>query len=133
MSAMKFLHTMIRVRDLEKSIAFYTRHLGMRVVRQQEYPLGRFTLAFLACADGEPEGPLLELTHNWDQEEDYTLGDAWRHVAFGVSDIYGLCERLEREGVPVPRQPGPMKHGTTVIAFIRDPDNHSIELIQTTG
>ncbi len=126
---MHFLHTMIRVKDQDKAIDFYTRHLGMKVLRQREYPSGRFTLTFVGYED-DPDAPQIELTYNWDQEADYALGDAWGHIAVGVEDIYGLCERLEQAGVPVPRKPGPMKHGGRVIAFIRDPDNRAIELIQ---
>jgi len=127
---MQFLHTMIRVKDQDKAIDFYTRHLGMKVLRQREVPEGEFTLTFLGYEDA-PDAPEIELTYNWGQEADYGLGDAWGHIAIGVKDIYGLCERLEAEGVPVPRKPGPMKFGGRVIAFIRDPDNRSIELIQT--
>ena len=127
---MQYLHTMMRVKDQEKSIEFYTKHLGMKVIRQSEYPSGRFTNTFLGY-DDDPKSPMLELTYNWDHEEDYDLGDAWGHIALGVENIYEVCERLEADGVSVPRKPGPMKHGTTVIAFIRDPDNHSIELIQS--
>ncbi len=126
---MQYLHTMMRVRDQEKSIEFYTKYLGMKVIRQSEYAAGRFTNTFLGYSD-DPKSPMLELTYNWDQEEDYELGDAWGHIALGVEDIYKVCEDLEAAGVPVPRKPGPMKHGTTVIAFVRDPDNHSIELIE---
>lgn len=126
---MRFLHTMIRVKDQDKAIDFYTRHLGMKVLRQKEYPNGGFTLTFLGF-DDDPRSPQLELTYNWDQADDYALGDAWGHIALGVKDIYGLCERLEQNGVQVPRKPGPMKYGGSVIAFIRDPDNRSIELIQ---
>ena len=126
---MQYLHTMMRVKDQEKSIEFYTKYLGMKVIRQSEYAGGRFTNTFIGYSD-DPKSPMLELTYNWDQEEDYELGDAWGHIALGVEDIYKVCEDLEAAGVPVPRKPGPMKHGTTVIAFVRDPDNHSIELIE---
>ncbi|MEE8395479.1 MAG: lactoylglutathione lyase [bacterium] len=126
---MNFMHTMMRVRDQEKSIEFYTRHLGMKVIRQKEFPDGRFTNTFVGY-DSDPLAPMVELTYNWDQEADYDLGDAWGHIAIGVDDIYGVCERLEAAGVNVPRKPGPMKFGGRVIAFVRDPDNHSIELIQ---
>ena len=127
---MHYMHTMMRVKDQEKSVEFYTKHLGMKVIRQSEYPSGRFTNTFLGY-DDDPKSPMLELTYNWDQEEDYDLGDAWGHIALGVDNIYEMCERLESDGVSVPRKPGPMKHGTTVIAFIRDPDNYTIELIQS--
>ena len=128
-SGFQFLHTMIRVKDLEKSLDFYTRHLGMKVLRQKDYPGGEFTLAFVGYGD-EKDHTVLELTHNWGQEEDYTHGSGFGHLAIGVPDIYGTCERLEKEGVKIPRPPGPMKHGDTVIAFIEDPDGYKIELIQ---
>jgi lactoylglutathione lyase len=126
---MQYLHTMIRVRDLEKSVDFYTNKLGMKVIRSKEYPDGKFTNTFVGY-DDDPRAPMIELTYNWGHEKDYELGDAWGHIALAVDDIYGTCAKLEAAGVPVPRKPGPMKHGTTVIAFIRDPDNHSIELIE---
>jgi lactoylglutathione lyase len=127
---MQYLHTMMRVKDQDKSIEFYTKHLGMKVIRQKEYPDGKFTNTFLGYDDSDPHAPMLELTYNWGQEKPYDLGDAWGHIAIGVKDIYGVCERLEKAGVSVPRKPGPMKFGGSVIAFVRDPDNHSIELIQ---
>jgi lactoylglutathione lyase len=126
---MRFLHTMIRVLDLEKSLDFYTRQLGMRLLWKKDYPSGEFTLAFVGYGE-ESEGTVIELTYNWPQKQAYTQGDAWGHMAIGVEDIYGLCERLAAEGVKVPRPPGPMKHGGSVIAFIEDPDGHKIELIQ---
>jgi lactoylglutathione lyase len=124
-----FRHTMIRVKDQEKAIEFYTKYLGMKVLRQKEYPDGKFTNTFIGYGDN-PDSPQIELTYNWGKETPYELGDAYGHIALGVPDIYGLCERLEKAGVPVPRKPGPMKFGGSVIAFIRDPDNRSIELIQ---
>jgi len=127
---MQYLHTMMRVKDQDQSIEFYTKHLGMKVIRQKEYPDGKFTNTFLGYDTSDPRAPMLELTYNWEHEQAYDLGDAWGHIAIGVTDIYGLCEKLERAGVSVPRKPGPMKFGGSVIAFIRDPDNHSIELIQ---
>ena len=127
---MHFLHTMIRVKDQDKAIAFYTEKLGMKFIRQKEYPDGKFTNTFLGYDDQDPNAPMLELTYNWGKEDNYQVGDAWGHIAIGVKDIYGLCERLEKEGVSVPRKPGPMKFGGRVIAFIRDPDDRSIELIQ---
>jgi lactoylglutathione lyase len=126
---MQYLHTMMRVKDLDKSIEFYTKYLGMKVLRRTEYPEGKFTNTFLGY-DDDPQSPQLELTYNWGREEPYELGEAWGHIALGVKDIYKTCAELEAAGCPVPRKPGPMKHGTTVIAFIRDPDNHSIELIE---
>ncbi|MBL4800705.1 MAG: lactoylglutathione lyase [Emcibacter sp.] len=124
----RFLHTMIRVLDLEKSIDFYCRHLGMSLLRKSDYPEGRFTLAFLGYGD-ESDHTVIELTHNWDQTEPYELGNAFGHLAIGVKDIYKLCEVLEGNGVEIPRKPGPMKHGKTVIAFVRDPDGYMIEFI----
>ncbi len=125
----RFLHTMLRVRDLDKSLDFYTRLLGMKVLRQKDYPSGEFTLAFVGYGD-ETDSTVIELTHNWGQEENYDLGSAFGHLAIGVPDIYGTCEVLEKEGVSIPRPPGPMKHGGSVIAFIEDPDGYKIELIE---
>jgi lactoylglutathione lyase len=125
----RLLHTMIRVRDLEKSIDFYTRHLGMKLLRRKDYPSGRFTLAFVGYGD-EKDHTVVELTYNWDQKESYDLGTGFGHLALAVPDIYGTCERLEKEGVKIPRPPGPMKHGGSVIAFVEDPDGYRIELIE---
>jgi len=127
-SRFRMLHTMIRVRDLEKSLDFYTRLLGMSLIRQKDYPSGRFTLAFVGYGD-EAANTVIELTHNWDQAEPYTIGSGFGHLAIGVPDIYGTCELLAKEGVKIPRPPGPMKHGGSVIAFIEDPDGYKIELI----
>ena len=128
-SGFRLLHTMIRVLDLEKSIDFYTRLLGMRLLRRQDYPSGKFTLAFVGYGD-EKEHAVIELTHNWDQAEPYALGSAFGHLAIGVPDVYEACERLAASGVKVPRPAGPMAHGGSVIAFIEDPDSYRIELIQ---
>ncbi len=125
----RILHTMIRVRDLDKSLDFYTRLLGMTQLRKKDFAGGKFTLAFVGYG-GEADHTVIELTHNWDQEEPYDLGTGFGHVAIGVPDIYATCERLEAEGVAIPRPPGPMKHGTTVIAFIEDPDGYKVELIE---
>ena len=125
----RFLHVMLRVLDLEKSIEFYTQSLGMKLLRRNDYPEGRFTLAFLGYGS-ESEATVLELTHNWDQKTPYDLGEGFGHLALGVQDIYQTCERLEKMGAKVVRQPGPMKHGTTLIAFIEDLDGYKIELIQ---
>ncbi len=125
----RFLHTMIRVRDLEKSLDFYTRHLGMKELRRKDYPSGEFTLAFVGYGD-EASSTVVELTHNWGQKEDYELGTGFGHLAIGVPDIHATCEQLEKEGVPIPRPPGPMKHGGSVIAFVEDPDGYKIELIE---
>lgn len=103
-SGFRFLHTMIRVRDLDKSIDFYTRHLGMDVLRRNDYPEGKFTLAFLGYG-AEQSNTVIELTHNWDQEDDYDLGTGFGHLAIAVPDIYGVCETMEAEGVPIPANP----------------------------
>jgi len=128
-SKFRMLHTMVRVLDLEKSIDFYTRLLGMGLIRRKDYESGRFTLAFVGYGD-ESAGAVIELTHNWDQKEPYTIGSGFGHMAIGVPDIYGTCEKLAKEGVKIPRPPGPMKHGGSVIAFIEDPDGYKIELIE---
>jgi len=127
----RMLHTMLRVRDLDKSIDFYTRQLGMAVLRRKDFPGGKFTLAFVGYGD-ENNTAVLELTHNWDQAEPYDLGDGYGHIAIGVPDIYATCARLEAAGAKIPRPPGPMKHGSTVIAFVEDPDGYKIELIERT-
>jgi lactoylglutathione lyase len=129
MADFKYLHTMIRVLDLDKSMDFYTRLLGMNELRRKDFPTGKFTLAFVGYGD-EADNTVVELTHNWDQKEPYDLGDAFGHLALGVKDIYATCEALEKEGVSIPRPPGPMKHGGSVIAFIEDPDGYKIELIE---
>lgn len=125
----RMLHTMLRVRDLEKSLAFFCDGLGMKVLRKQDYPEGKFTLAFVGYG-GEDDHTVLELTYNWDQEKPYDIGNAYGHVAIGVPDIYKTCEELEKKGVKIVRPPGPMKHGTTVIAFLEDPDGYKVELIE---
>lgn len=125
----RLLHTMLRVLDLDKSIDFYTRLLGMTLLRRKDYESGRFTLAFIGYGD-EAQNTAIELTHNWDQKEPYTIGSGFGHLAIGVRDIYGACEMLAKEGVKIPRPPGPMKHGGSVIAFIEDPDGYKIELIE---
>ena len=129
MSEFRLLHTMLRVLDLEKSLDFYTRLLGMKLLRRNDYEGGRFTLAFVGYGE-ESDTAVLELTHNWDQKEPYEIGTAYGHIALGVPDIYGTCEKLAAEGIKIPRPPGPMKHGTTVIAFIEDPDGYKVELIE---
>jgi lactoylglutathione lyase len=126
---MQLLHTMIRVFDLDKSIDFYTRHLGMKLLRRTDYPTGEFTLAFVGYGN-EKDNSVIELTHNWGQKEPYSLGSGFGHLAVGVPDIYGTCAGLAKEGVKIPRPPGPMKHGGSVIAFIEDPDGYKIELIE---
>ncbi|MEK9904715.1 MAG: lactoylglutathione lyase [Rhodospirillales bacterium] len=129
MAEFKYLHTMIRVKDLEKSLDFYTRLLGMQELRKKDFPTGDFTLAFVGYGD-EVNNTVIELTHNWGQEEPYDLGNGFGHLALGVKDIYATCEKLANEGVSIPRPPGPMKHGGSVIAFIEDPDGYKIELIE---
>lgn len=125
----RFLHTMIRVRDLDKSLDFYTRMLGMRLLRKNDYPTGEFTLAFVGYGT-EESSTVVELTHNWGQKEPYQQGNAFGHLAIGVPDVYATCDALAAEGVKIPRPAGPMKHGGSVIAFIEDPDGYKIELVQ---
>jgi lactoylglutathione lyase len=129
MAENQLLHTMIRVFDLDKSIDFYTRHLGMKLLRRNDYPSGEFTLAFVGYGK-EDSHTVIELTHNWGQKTPYEIGTAFGHLAIGVTDIYGTCEQLGKEGVKIPRPPGPMKHGGSVIAFIEDPDGYKVELVQ---
>jgi lactoylglutathione lyase len=126
---MRFLHTMLRVTDLERSIAFYCEILGMKLLRRKDYPDGKFTLAFVGYGD-ESEQTVLELTHNWGVDT-YELGNAYGHIALGVSDIYTACQDISTKGGKITRSPGPMKHGSTVIAFAEDPDGYKVELIQT--
>ncbi len=125
----RLLHTMIRVMDMDKSVDFYTRLLGMKLLRRRDFEGGRFTLAFVGYGDEESEA-VVELTHNWDQEEPYDMGDAFGHLAIAVPDAYAVCDAMEKEGVSVPRPAGPMKGGERVIAFIEDPDGYKIELVQ---
>ncbi|MBY6345538.1 lactoylglutathione lyase [Providencia rettgeri] len=128
---MRILHTMLRVGNLDRSLAFYTEVLGMKLLRRSDYPDGRFTLAFVGYQD-ESEAAALELTHNWDTPS-YDLGDAYGHIALEVPDAYKACEDIKARGGKVVREAGPMKHGTTVIAFVEDPDGYKIELIQSKG
>ena len=125
---MRLLHTMLRVGNLEASLKFYCEMLGMKLLRQKDYPGGKFTLAFVGYGS-ESDSTVLELTYNWDVEE-YDLGDAYGHIAIGVDDIYATCEEIRARGGKVVREPGPMKHGSTVIAFVEDPDAYKVELIQ---
>jgi len=125
---MRILHTMLRVVDLEKSLAFYTGVLGMKLLRRNDYPDGKFTLAFVGYSD-EDRGAVIELTHNWSVEK-YELGNAYGHIAIEVEDAYAACENIKQRGGKVVREAGPMKHGSTVIAFAEDPDGYRIELIQ---
>lgn len=119
---------MLRVGDLKRSIEFYTEVLGMRLLRQSDYPNGRFTLAFVGYGDEKDEAAL-ELTHNWDTES-YDLGNGYGHIAVEVDDAYKACDAVRTRGGKVTREAGPMKHGTTVIAFVQDPDGYMIEFIQ---
>jgi lactoylglutathione lyase len=125
---MRILHTMLRVGQLDRSIEFYTKVLGMRLLRRQDYPDGKFTLAFIGYQD-ESEGAVLELTHNWDTDA-YEMGNAYGHIALEVDDAYATCDQVRTLGGRVVREAGPMKHGTTVIAFVEDPDGYKIEFIQ---
>jgi len=125
---MRILHTMLRVGDLERSLRFYTEVLGMRLLRRKDYPEGKFTLAFVGYGD-ETDTAVIELTYNWGVDK-YELGNAFGHIAVAVDDAYKACEEVKRRGGKVTREAGPMKHGTTVIAFIEDPDTYKIELIE---
>lgn len=125
---MRILHTMLRVGDLDRSVHFYTNVLGMQLISRKDYPEGKFTLAFVGYGRN-PEHAELELTYNWGVDH-YELGTAYGHVALGVDDIYAACERIRAAGGVITREPGPMKHGTTVIAFVQDPDGYKVELIE---
>jgi lactoylglutathione lyase len=125
---MRILHTMIRVGDLQRSIDFYTRALGMTLLRQEDFPDGKFTLAFLGYGP-EDTHPAIELTYNYGVAT-YELGSAFGHIAVGTPDIRGACDRVRAAGGKITREPGPMKHGTTVIAFASDPDGYKVELIE---
>jgi lactoylglutathione lyase len=125
---MRLLHTMLRVGNLDESIRFYCDLLGMQLLRRKDYPSGEFTLAFLGYGD-EADNTVIELTYNWGKDK-YDLGDAYGHIALGVDDIYATCATIQAQGGKISRAPGPMKHGTTVIAFIEDPDGYKVELIQ---
>ena len=124
---MQYLHTMIRVADLDKAVHFYCEVLGLQLHDRREYPEGKFTLVFLG--EGGATEPFLELTHNWESDK-YEVGSGYGHMAFGVKDIYHACEEIQRAGGKVTRAPGPMKNSKSVIAFIEDPDGYKVELIQ---
>lgn len=125
---MRLLHTMLRVGDLDASIAFYTEIFGMQLIRREDYPGGRFTLAFVGYGD-ESDTTVLELTHNWDTDH-YDIGNGYGHIAIAVDDAYAACEKIKQLGGNVVREAGPMQHGSTVIAFVEDPDGYKVELIQ---
>ncbi len=125
---MSLLHTMLRVGDLDKSLAFYTGVLGMRLLRRNEYPEGKFTLAFVGYQE-EADGAVIELTHNWGVER-YEIGTGYGHIALAVEDAAAACNAIRERGGKVTREAGPMKGGSTVIAFVEDPDGYKIELIQ---
>jgi len=128
---MRMLHTMLRVNDLEESLKFYCENLGMKLLRKHDFPSGEFTLAFVGYGD-ERDSTVIEFTYNYGVKQ-YDLGTAYGHIALGVDDIYKTCERLKAAGVKISRPPGPMKHGSTVIAFIEDPNGYKIELIEQKG
>jgi lactoylglutathione lyase len=125
---MRLLHTMLRVGNLDRSLAFYTEVLGMQLLRKRDYPDGKFTLAFVGYGP-EDDTAVIELTHNWDQDS-YEIGTAYGHIALEVDDAYKACELVKQKGGKVVREAGPMKHGTTVIAFVEDPDGYKIEFVQ---
>lgn len=127
-SRFRMMHTMIRVLDLDRSIEFYTALLGMRLLRREDFPDGRFTLAFVGYGP-EATDTVVELTYNWDQKTPYEIGTGFGHLALGVEDIYAVCAGIEKRGARIQRKPGPMMHGTTHIAFIEDPDGYRVELI----
>ncbi|WP_345291605.1 lactoylglutathione lyase [Kangiella marina] len=125
---MRLLHTMLRVGDLEKSIHFYSDIMGMELIRKHDYESGRFTLAFLGYGP-EKDNTVLELTYNWDTDS-YEKGEGFGHIAIAVDDVYAACEKIRDAGGTIVREPGPMKHGTTVLAFVEDPDGYKIELLE---
>ena len=131
---MRYLHTMVRVRDVEQSLDFYCNKLGLVEMRRKDVPEGRFTLIFLAAPKDQADSsahnaPELELTYNWDTDS-YDIGSGYGHIAIGVADIYATCADIREKGGHITREPGPMKHGTTVLAFATDPDGYKIELLE---
>lgn len=129
MTDSRLLHTMLRVKDLDASVAFYTGLLGMKELRRNEVPGGRYTLAFVGYSD-ESSASVIELTYNWDQKGPYEIGSGFGHLAVGMPDVYAACEALKQRGGKVTREAGPVQHGTTVIAFVEDPDGYKVELVQ---
>lgn len=126
---MRILHTMLRVNNLEESLKFYTDVLGMQLQNKQDYPDGKFTLAFVGYGPDKDHGGSIELTHNWDTNS-YTMGNAYGHIALMTEDIYAKCDEIKKRGGKVVREAGPMKHGSTLIAFVEDPNGYKIELIE---
>lgn len=124
---MRLLHTMLRVGDLDKSLEFYTEVLGMQLLRRKDYPEGKFTLAFVGYGN-EEENSVIELTHNWDTSS-YDLGNGYGHIALEVQDVYQACETIRARGGKITREPGPMMHGSSILAFVEDPDGYKIELL----
>ena len=125
---MRMMHTMLRVTDLDRALAFYCNVLDMRLLRRNDYPEGRFTLAFVGYGE-ETNSTVLELTHNWDTNA-YEMGGAYGHIALGVADVYQTCDRIRERGGKIVREAGPMKGGRTVIAFVEDPDGYKVEIVQ---
>jgi len=126
-----FIHTMLRVKNLEQSIAFYTGPMGMKELRRRDVPGGKYTLAFVGYGNGNADGQAeIELTYNYGQDDGYEVGTGFGHLAIGMPDVYGTCERVRAAGAKITREPGPVQHGTTVIAFVEDPDGYKIELVQ---
>ena len=125
---MRMMHTMLRVTDLDRALAFYCNVMDMKLIRRKDYPEGRFTLAFVGYGD-ERDSTVLELTHNWDTNA-YDMGAAYGHIAIGVDDVYATCDRIRERGGKIVREAGPMKGGRTVIAFVEDPDGYKVELLQ---
>ena len=129
MSDPRFLHTMLRVKDLDRSVAFYTGLMGMKEIRRSEVPAGKYTLCFVGYGD-EGSSSVIELTYNWDQEQPYEVGTGFGHLAVAMPDVYAACEALRKGGAKITREAGPVQHGKTVIAFVEDPDGYKIELVQ---
>lgn len=126
-----FIHTMLRVKNLEQSIGFYTGPMGMKELRRRDVPGGKYTLAFVGYGSGNADGQAeIELTYNYGQDDGYEVGTGFGHLAIGMPDVYGTCEKLRAAGAKITREPGPVQHGTTVIAFVEDPDGYKIELVQ---